>query len=65
MADNYFGFNTTQIRTLQKIFADVNAGGAFLASNQAKIAAWGTALATKLNADAGVADTNYNTTPLA
>ena len=25
--------------------------------------AWGTALATKLNADAGVTDTNYDTTP--
>jgi len=25
---------------------------------------WGAALATKLNADAGVTDTNYDTTPL-
>lgn len=28
------------------------------------IETWGAALATKLNADAGVTDTNYDTTPI-
>lgn len=35
-----------------------------LGSDISGIETWGAALATKLNADAGVTDTNYDTTPL-
>jgi len=38
---------------LNQIITNVNA-----------IEAWGTALATKLNADGGVTDTNYDTSPV-
>ena len=62
MANELFGFNTTQKAELIKYIAAQLAG---TEANVAAIAAWGTALATKLNADAGVTDTNYDTTPLA
>lgn len=35
-----------------------------LAQDVSAIETWGAALATKLNADAGVTDTNYDTTPI-
>lgn len=66
MATNeYMGFNTTQIQTLRALLGD-EADASDLATLNTKvntIVAWGTALATKLNADAGVTDTNYDTTP--
>lgn len=77
MSERFFGFNTTQAKTLEDLLAAVEAVGAanaaLIAANTASIAtngtsitnlnAWGTALATKLNADAGVTDVNYDTTP--
>lgn len=68
----YFGFNTTQAKTLERLMASDDAGFSALASASAAHAtaitnlnAWATALATKLNADAGVTDTNYDITPQA
>ncbi len=40
-------------------------GDATAQASIAKLNAWGTALATKLNADAGVTDVNYATNPQA
>lgn len=60
--DKYFGFDTTQKQTLEKLLGDSNAA---LAVQVANLNAWATALATKLNADAGVTDTNYDTSPQA
>ena len=60
--DCLFGFNTTQKQTLENLLGDNNAA---LAVQVANLNAWATALATKLNADAGVTDTNYDTTPQA
>ena len=74
IAEPYFGFNSTQAVTLAALFAK---NPAIVASTTrvAKLAAWATAFATKLNADAVennakaafplTIDTNYNTTPLA
>ena len=42
-----------------------DAGLAALATSVANLNAWATALATKLNADNGVTDTNYDTNPQA
>lgn len=67
--DRFFGFNTTQKQTLQRLFDELSAaiGGdtAALETSVDNLNAWGTALATKLNADAGVTDTNYDTNPQA
>lgn len=68
-----FGFNLQQKKSLINFLqaagvlaADgATSNVAALEDDVASIAAWGTALATKLNADAGVTDTNYDTTPLA
>lgn len=60
MSDEFFGFNTTQAETLQRLLGTGNAGAEI-----AKLNAWATTLATKLNNDAGVTDTNYSTTPQA
>ena len=50
MAGNeFFGFDTTQAKTLDRLMKSDDAGLA--------------ALATKLNTDAGVTDTNYDTNP--
>lgn len=43
----------------------VEGGAGDLATQIANLNAWATALATKLNADAGVTDTNYDTNPQA
>ena len=40
-------------------------GDAGYATSITNLNAWATALATKLNADAGVTDTNYDTNPQA
>jgi hypothetical protein len=55
-----FGFNTTQKAELIKYIEYVLADEGF-ATSIANINAGATALATKLNADAGVTDTNYDT----
>ena len=60
--DKYFGFDTTQKQTLENLLGENNAA---LAVQVANLNAWATALATKLNADAGVTDTNYDTNPQA
>ena len=70
--DRYFGFKTTQRTTLEKLL-DENAAGddsqaaaiTALQTSVTNLNAWATALATKLNADAGVTDTNYDTDPQA
>lgn len=62
---NYFGFNTTQAKTLERLMNSGDAGLATLAQSITNLNAWATALATKLNADAGVTDTNYDTNPQA
>lgn len=61
----YMGFNTTQAKTLERLMASDDAGLAALATSITNLNAWATALATKLNADAGVTDTNYDTDPQA
>ena len=58
--DRFFGFDTTQRQTLENLLGDSNAA---LAVQVANLNAWATALATKLNADNGVADTDYDTNP--
>ena len=60
--DRYFGFDTTQKQTLENLLGESTAG---LAVQVANLNAWATALATKLNADTGVTDTNYDTNPQA
>lgn len=61
----YFGFDLIQRRTLVALLADAEADVAALTTQVANLNAWATALATKLNADAGVTDTNYDTNPQA
>lgn len=61
----FMGFNTTQAKTLQRLMGSDDAGLAALATSITNLNAWATALATKLNADAGVTDTNYDTNPQA
>ena len=64
MAGNkFFGFDTTQASTLDRLMKSDDAGLAALATSVTNLNAWATALATKLNADAGVTDTNYDTNP--
>lgn len=65
MSSEYFGFNTTQSKTLERLMASDDAGLSALATSITNLNAWATALATKLNADAGVTDTNYDTNPQA
>ena len=60
--DRFFGFDVTQKQTLEKLLGESAAG---LAVQVANLNAWATALATKLNADAGVTDTDYDTNPQA
>jgi hypothetical protein len=65
--DTMFGFDTTQKQTLENLLNSVD-GAASIAALQTSVTnlnAWATALATKLNADAGVTDTNYDTNPQA
>lgn len=65
MSGTFFGFNTTQAKTLDRLMQSDDAGLAALATSVTNLNAWATALATKLNADAGVTDTNYDTNPQA
>jgi len=62
---DFFGFNTTQAKTLERLMASDDAGLSALATSITNLNAWATAIATKLNADAGVTDTNYDTNPQA
>lgn len=72
MALRFFGFNSTQAKTLEDRLAELEAVNTSLeavntsqATSITNLNAWATALATKLNADAGVTDTNYDTDPQA
>ena len=65
MSAEFFGFNTTQAKTLERLMKSDDAGLAALATSVTKLNAWATALATKLNTDAGVTGTDYNTNPQA
>lgn len=65
MSREYFGFDTTQAKTLERLMASDDAGLSALATSITNLNAWATALATKLNADAGVTDANYDTNPQA
>lgn len=50
-------FPGAQAKLLAELFAA-------LSTDVTGLESWGATLATKLNADAGVTDTNYDTTPL-
>lgn len=70
--DRFFGFDLIQRQTLVKLLAalgvtldDIESGAADLQAQIDNLNAWATALATKLNTDAGVTDTNYDTNPQA
>lgn len=65
MSGTFFGFNTTQAKTLDRLMNSDDAGLVALATSVTKLNTWATALATKLNDDAGVTDTDYNTNPQA
>lgn len=65
MSSEYFGFNTTQAKTLERLMGSDDAGLSALATSITNLNAWATATATKLNADAGVTDTDYDTNPQA
>lgn len=65
MSLRFFGFNTTQAKTLENRLAELEAINTSQATSIANLNAWATALATKLNADAGVTDVNYDTDPQA
>lgn len=65
MSAEFFGFNTTQAKTLQRLMGSDDAGLAALATSITNLNAWATALATKLNADGGVTDADYDTNPQA
>ena len=52
MAGNeFFGFNTTQAKTLDRLMQSDDAGLAVLATSVTNLNAWATATATKLNAN--------------
>lgn len=62
MANELFNFSEAQKRDIIRYVAEQ------LTANNTSISnlnAWATALATKLNADVGVTDTNYDTNPQA
>lgn len=57
-------FPGVQAKLLGEIFAAMNGDMTAVEADVTALDAWGAALATKLNADAGVTDTNYDITPL-
>ena len=77
MSGEFFGFNTTQAKTLERLMASDDAGLAALATSINNLNAWATALATKLNAQFAIANAettlpfspalavDYDTTPQA
>ena len=71
---NYFGFNTTQAKTLERLMNSGDAGLAALATSVTNLNAWAAAFATKLNADHttnnglvtdAAFETDYDTNPQA
>lgn len=62
MSNELFNFSEAQKRDIIRYVAEAMAGNAAEVSN---LNAWATALATKLNADGGVTDVNYDTNPQA
>lgn len=58
-------FPGVQAKLLAEVVDALATDVATAETNISTIGTWGAALATKLNADAGVTDTNYDTTPLA
>lgn len=75
MSNEYFGFNTTEAKTLENLLAERDATITALQTSVTNLNAWATALATKLNADNTAQnalnafpltlDTNYDTNPQA
>lgn len=65
MSSTYFGFNTSQAKTLERLMGSDDAGLSALATSVTNLDTWAATLAAKLNADAGVTDTNYDTDPQA
>ena len=75
MSAEFFGFNTTQAKTLDRLMQSDDAGLAALATSVTNLNAWATALATKLNTDFTAQnalsafpltrDVNYDTNPQA
>lgn len=69
MADLMFGFDTTQKKSLERLGLNANdvpdMTYAELITYVQNLNAWAIALATKLNADLGVQDTDYDTNPQA
>lgn len=73
--DAFYGFDLAQRKTLIALGVVPGDDGVSIAELTAQVAAlqtyatnlntWAIALATKLNADAGVTDTNYDTNPQA
>lgn len=65
MSNDYFGFNTQQASTLKELLDTNSSLLSILNSAVSNLNDWGVALVAKLNADAGVADTNYTSDTLA
>jgi hypothetical protein len=63
MSGEFFGFSITQAKTLERLMGSDDSGLAALATSITNLNAWAAVLAAKLNADAGVTDTNYDTDP--
>jgi hypothetical protein len=69
--NEFLGFDLTQIKTLQNLGVgvtgevDLQAQIDALTTYATNLNTWAIALATKLNADAGVTDVNYDTNPQA
>jgi hypothetical protein len=69
--NEFLGFDLTQIKTLQNLGVgvtgevDLQAQIDALTTYATNLNTWAVALATKLNADAGVTDVNYDTNPQA
>lgn len=71
-ANQFLGFDLTQIKTLRNFGLGIEGETTSLQEQidalttyATNLNTWAVALATKLNADAGVTDTNYDTDPQA
>lgn len=64
-ANEFFGFDTTQKAALARLKAELLAEITDLSTYATNLNTWAVALATKLNADSGVNDTDYDTNPQA
>lgn len=66
MANELFSFSESQKRDLIRYIEDaIVSGNVSQGTSITNLNAWATALATKLNADGGVTDVNYDTNPQA